>query len=536
MSASSSAYDYPLIVKQLLVTPLRQNPLQEIVYRDLRRFTYRQFGQRVHRLGSALATLGVRHGETVAVMDWDSHRYLECFFGVPMSGAVLMTVNVRLSVEQILYTINHARADVILCNTEFFALLQSLRPLLTTVRRFVCLTEDGTVPSSHDDSSFAWDGEYEALLEAGDPEHVFPDFDEQTRATTFYTTGTTGHPKGVYYSHRQIVLHTLSGLATMSFKADDVYMPITPMFHVHAWGNPYNATARGIKQVYPGRYQPELLARLFVAERVTFSHCVPTILQMFLAAAKDVDLRGWRVIIGGSALPRALAQAALDRGVDVFAGYGMSETGPMATVATVPPALRDGGETELTSRCRAGRPVALCDIRIVDAQMRDLPHDGVSTGEVVMRSPWLTMGYLDDPAASAALWEGGWLHTGDIGAIDEHGFLIITDRIKDVVKTGGEWVSSLQLEDILAEHPCVGEVAVIGVKDVRWGERPMAIVVARTGHPADAAALRAHVMARVEQGVISKFALPDRIEFVDAIARTSVGKLDKKVLRGQFGP
>ena len=527
------AYDYPLIIKQLLITPLRQSPGQEIVYRDTRRLTYREFGQRVHRLGSALAGLGVRHGDTVAVMDWDSHRYLECFFGIPMAGAVLMTVNVRLSPEQILYTIDHAQTDVIVCNTEFLPLLRALRPALTRVKKFIAITEDGR-PAA--DEGFAWDGDYEQLLAAGDPHHVFPDFDERTRATTFYTTGTTGNPKGVYYSHRQIVLHTLSGLATMSFTPTDVYMPITPMFHVHAWGNPYNVTARGLKQVYPGRYSPELLVRLFVAERVTFSHCVPTILQMFLDAARDVDLRGWRVIIGGSALPRALAQTALDRGIDVFAGYGMSETGPMATVSLVPPELRDGGETELTYRCRAGRPVPLCDVRIVDSQMRELPQDGVSAGEIVLRSPWLTQGYLDNPEASAALWHGGWLHTGDIGTIDEHGFLAITDRIKDVVKTGGEWVSSLQLEDILAQHPCVGEVAVIGVRDERWGERPVAIVVAKTGEAADTGRLRAHVMAYVEQGVISKYALPERVEFVESIAKTSVGKLDKKLLRAQFGP
>ena len=534
-SVASSAYDYPLIIKQLLITPLRQFPQQEIVYRDTHRFTYRQFGERVHRLGSALGALGVQHGETVAVMDWDSHRYLECFFGVPMSGAVLMTVNVRLSAEQILYTLSHARASVILCNAEFLGLLLSVAPMLATVRKLVCITENGQVPQLNGEG-LAWAGEYEALLAAGDPAHAFPDFDERTTATTFYTTGTTGNPKGVFYSHRQIVLHTLSGMGIMNFTPDDVYMPITPMFHVHAWGNPYNATARGIKQVYPGRYQPDLLARLFVQEGVTFSHCVPTILQMFLAAAKDVDLRGWRLIIGGSALPRALAQTALDRGIDVFAGYGMSETGPMATISILPTALRDGGETELTYRCRAGRPLPLCDVRVVDAGMRELPHDGVSTGEVVLRSPWLTQGYLDNPEASEALWEGGWLHTGDIGAIDQHGFLIITDRIKDVVKTGGEWVSSLQLEDILAEHPSVGEVAVIGLKDARWGERPVAIVVPKGDAAPDAEALRAHVMERAERGIISKYAVPERVEFVESIAKTSVGKLDKKVLRARFGP
>ncbi len=523
------AYEYPLIIKQLLITPLQQYADQEIIYRDQRRFTYRQFGERLRRLGSALAGLGVGHGDTVAVMDWDTNRYLECFFGVPMSGAVLQTVNIRLSVEQIVYTLNHARATVILCNVEFAALLAAVRPLLSSVKRFICLTDDGTVPPN-----FAWDGEYEALLAGGDPSHEFADFDENTRATLFYTTGTTGNPKGVYYTHRQLVLHTLNGLGMLPFADSDVYMPLTPMFHVHAWGNPYNATVRGLKQVYPGRYQPELLVRLFVQEKVTFSHCVPTILQMFLAAAGDTNLRGWRLIIGGSALPRALAKTALDRGIDVFAGYGMSETGPMATIAIVPEKLRDGGETELAYRCRAGRPVALVDLRIIGQDGGELPHDGKSAGEIVMRSPWLTQGYLHDEAGSATLWEGGWLHTGDIGTIDEHGFLSVTDRIKDVVKTGGEWVSSLQLEDILIEHPDVAEAAVIGLPDARWGERPVAVVVAKPNHPADAEALRMHVLERVEQGVISKYAVPDRVEFVEAIAKTSVGKLDKKALRKQF--
>jgi fatty-acyl-CoA synthase len=220
--------------------------------------------------------------------------------------------------------------------------------------------------------------------------------------------------------------------------------------------------------------------------------------------------------------------------VNVFSGYGMSETGPIVTVALVPPELADGGDTELTYRCRAGRPVALVDLQILDASGNPLPHDGVSAGEVVLRAPWLTMGYLNNPDASAALWEGGWLHTGDIGTVDAHGFLHITDRIKDVVKTGGEWVSSLDLEDIIAGHPAVAEVAVIGVKDARWGERPLAIVVPRPGAAQCGEDIRAFVMQRVEEGAISKYAVPERVVFADSIAKTSVGKLDKKVLRQQY--
>jgi fatty-acyl-CoA synthase len=525
-----SAYNYPLIIKQLLITPLRQYPEQEIVYRDRLRLTYRQFGERVARLGSALTGLGVSAGQTVAVMDWDSHRYLECFFTIPMLGCVLQTVNIRLSPEQILYTLNHAGADVILCNSEFLPLLQGLLPQLTTAKRFVCIDDDGVVPAG-----VAWAGEYEALLAAGDPGFAFADIDENTQATTFYTTGTTGLPKGVFYSHRQIVLHTLVVLGTLPVRSGDVYMPITPMFHVHAWGNPYSATVRGMKQVYPGRYLPELLVKLFVQEKVTFSHCVPTVIQMFLKAADGVDLRGWRLVIGGSALPRPLAKILLDRGVDVFAGYGMSETGPIATLALLTPELADGGETELTYRCRAGRPAPLVDLQILDADGKKLPHDGVSQGEVVLRSPFLTQGYTKNPAASAQLWEGGWLHTGDIGCVDRHGFLQITDRIKDVVKTGGEWVSSLDVEDFIAEHPSVAEVAVIGVKDAQWGERPMAIVVTRAGAAREPEALRAQVMKHVESGEISKYAVPERIAFVEAIPKTSVGKLDKKMLRAEFG-
>jgi fatty-acyl-CoA synthase len=524
-----SAYDYPLIIRQLLITPLRQYPNQEIVYRDRTRLTYRQFGQRVGRLGSALTRLGALPGQTIAVMDWDSHRYLECFFAIPMLGCVLQTVNIRLSPEQILYTLNHARADIILCNSEFVPLLQALLPGLETAKKFICIDDDGNVPAGVE-----WSGEYETLLAEGDPAHEFPEFDERTRATTFYTTGTTGQPKGVYYSHRQIVLHTLSVLGVLPLQSNDVYMPITPMFHVHAWGNPYAATVRGIKQVYPGRYAPDLLVKLFVQENVTFSHCVPTIVQMFLAAAEGVDLRGWRLIIGGSALPRALAQTLLDRGVDVFAGYGMSETGPIVTVALLTPELQDGGATELTYRCLAGRPAPLVDLQIVDAEGKKLPHDGTAAGEVVLRAPWLTQGYVDNEAGTQALWEGGWLHTGDIGVVDRHGFLHITDRVKDVVKTGGEWVSSLDLEDIIAQHPSVAEVAVIGVKDARWGERPVAIVVSKPGVPQDESDLKAHVLRRVADGTISKYAVPERVVFVEAIPKTSVGKLDKKLLRAAF--
>lgn len=536
-SVAPSAHDYPLLIKQLLHTPLALEPDKEIVYGDRVRHDYRTLRQRIGRLASALDRLGVVHGDTVAVMDWDSHRYLEAYFAVPMMGATLMTVNIRLSPEQIAYTINHSGASVLLVNSEFLPILDAIRAQLANIRRLVFIDDDGGAPPA------GFDGEYEALLDAADAAFEFPDFDERTRATTFYTTGTTGDPKGVFFSHRQLVLHTLATMAALASPAsqgrlhrDDVYMPITPMFHVHAWGIPYVATLMGLKQVYPGRYTPERLVGLFLREQVTLSHCVPTILHMLLSspATASIDFSRWKVVIGGSALPKGLAKAALDRGIDIFAGYGMSETCPVLTLAHVRSRDLGDAERELDLRTRTGLPIPLVELRIVDADMNVLPHDGEATGEVVVRAPWLTQGYVGQPAASEALWAGGYLHTNDVGAIDSEGYLRITDRIKDVIKTGGEWVSSLQLEDLISRHPAVHECAVIGVPDSQWGERPLALVTPKPGQTLDIDGLRAHLSGFVQSGLISRYAVPDRVLLVEAIDKTSVGKIDKKRLREKY--
>jgi fatty-acyl-CoA synthase len=536
-----SAYDYPLLIKHLLHTPLATAPEQEIVYRDISRYTYRTLRQRIGRLASGLAGLGVKPGDTVAVMDWDSHRYLECYFAIPMMGAVLEMVNIRLSPEQILYTLNHARADVILCLTDFLPLFDTIKDNLETVKTFVLLS-DGGGAAEHARSLVTFAAEYEDLLARSAEDFDFPDFDENTRATTFYTTGTTGNPKGVYFSHRELVLHTLAVLGSLAstpehqrFHRGDVYMPITPMFHVHAWGIPYVATALGVKQVYPGRYLPDTLLALIKQEQVTFSHCVPTILHMMLTspASQNIDLSGWKVIIGGSALPTGLAKLALDKGIDIFGGYGMSETCPIVSLAQLKPGMTElDADKQLEYRTRAGIPGQLVDLRIVDDEMHDVPHDGKTSGEVVVRAPWLTQGYLNDPVNSENLWHGGYLHTNDIGTIDAEGYLLITDRIKDVVKSGGEWISSLALEDIISQYPGVSEVAVIGIPDEKWGERPLALVVLKQESVSAVTdqQVQAHVKAWAERGVISKWAVPE-VRFVDYLDRTSVGKIDKKVLR-----
>lgn len=537
IQVTPSAYPYPLLIKQLLHTPLAVAPDQEIVYADKRRHTYREFARRVNRLGHALTEMGVHQGDTVAVMDWDSHRYLECFFGIPMLGAALMTVNIRLSPDQILYTLNHSGASVLLIHQDFLPVLEQIKLELLSVKKIVLLADvEMAVPEN-------FVGEYEALLAACRDQFDFPDFDENARATTFYTTGTTGLPKGVYFSHRQLVLHTLAVGMTLAlanrqgrFHRDDVYMPLTPMFHVHAWGMPYIATLAGVKQVYPGRYVPETILSLIGKEKVTFSHCVPTILLMLLQspAGKNVDLSQWRVIIGGSALTTGLAKAAVERGIDVFTGYGMSETCPILTLAQLDAAdLALDADAQVARRVKTGRPVSLVSLRTVDADFLDVARDGKATGEVVARAPWLTQGYLKNPEASETLWQGGWLHTQDIGHIDERGTLQVTDRLKDVIKTGGEWVSSLELEDVIGRCPGVGEVAVIGVASEKWGERPLALVVLKPEAVGKLTVedIQNHVKRYAEEGKISKFAVPENVRFVEQLARTSVGKLNKRAMR-----
>ncbi len=535
---TESAYSYPLLIKNLMFAPVVDNPSQEIVYRGTLRFTYRQFKERVRRLATALGKIGVRPGDTVAVMDWDSHRYLECFFAVPMIGAVLHTVNVRLSAEQLVYTISHAEDTVIIVNSDFLPILDQIKGRIDTVKKFVLINETGAPPA------VTLDAEYEALLASAEPMQEFPDFDENTRATTFYSTGTTGMPKGVYFSHRQLVLHTLGTIATLAtsvtqgrFHREDVYMPLTPMFHVHAWGIPYVATMLGVKQVYPGKYVPEILLKLIAEEKVTFSHCVPTILNMLVSspAAAAVNLSGWRVLIGGAALPRSVAIAALKRGVDVSVGYGLSESCPVLTLSQLSTEqLKLGMEEQADLRCRTGRPFALVNLKVVDQKGGEVPSDDKASGEIVVRAPWLTQGYHKDQTNSQKLWEGGWMHTQDIACRNTAGSIRITDRSKDIIKVGGEWLSSLELEDILSTHQAVAESAVVGQADVTWGEIPVALVVLKKDQKATEKELSAHVKNYADKGVLPREAFLIKIRFVDAIDKTSVGKINKVALRAKY--
>lgn len=532
---AEGAYQYPLLIKSLLLSGRRYERTREIVYRDQSRYSYLTLNERICRLANVLTEAGVKAGDTVAVMDWDSHRYLECMFAIPMIGAVIHTINVRLSADQILFTMNHAEDRLVLVNSEFVPLYNAFASKLTTVEKTLLLTD--TAEKTADLPHLL--GEYETLLAEASPNYRFEDFDENSVATTFYTTGTTGDPKGVYFTHRQLVLHTLAAATILGsveglLGADKVYMPITPMFHVHAWGVPYAATMLGVKQVYPGRYDPDLLIRLWRKEKVNFSHCVPTILQMVLnaKAAEDADFTGWNILIGGSSLNRSLYEAARAKGIQLTAAYGMSETGPLVSVAHLNDELVAGSEDERTAcRIKAGAPGVLVEAAIVDGEGNFLPSDGQAQGELVLRAPWLTAGYYREPQKGAELWAGGWLHTGDVATLDSTGSIDIRDRIKDVIKTGGEWVSSLELEDLCSRHPGVREVAVVGIADPQWGERPFALLVAHEGHVIDARTLKEHLKPFVEQGHINKWAIPSQIALVAEIPKTSVGKLDKKRIR-----
>ena len=540
--SASKAFKFPLLIKNILAYSTMIEPTNEIVYKDQVRYNYFELNRRVRKQANVFKKLGLNGGQTIAVLDYDSHRYLECFFGIPMTGNVLHTINWRLSPIQILYTINHAEDVVVICHADFLPLLESLFKDIKTVKSII-VCADGNDYSK--ETSLPIIGEYEELLNQESDKYDFEDFDEDAVATTFYTTGTTGNPKGVYFTHRQLVLHTLSVSVTFSaidracqFNNSDVYMPLTPMFHVHAWGFPYVATMCNTKQVYIGKFDPEVVLKCFVKEKVTFSHCVPTILQMFVhhPATQNIDLSKWKVVIGGSALPKTLAKAAIQRGVDVITGYGMSETCPILSTVymSTKDKLNPDVDFQVEARTRSGTPVIFVDLRLIDENGNTAPKDNETLGEVTARTPWLTQGYINEPEKSEELWYDGWLHTGDVATMNSHNSLKITDRIKDVIKTGGEWVSSIDLENMIGQHEAVMEVAIVGIPDAKWGERPHAMIVLKEGKNMTKEDLKTFMQRYVDDNTITAWTIPSSVEFAVAIPKTSVGKLDKKVIRARL--
>jgi fatty-acyl-CoA synthase len=540
ITPTPSAYCYQLLISLILEQPLRFNPEAEIVYRNVSRYTYRDLYQRVSRLANLLTgRLGISPGETVAVIDYDSHRFLEGYFAIPMIGAVLHTINFRLSSEDMLYTIHHAEDKLIFCHRDFLPLLEKMRDQIKDVT--IVVIGDG-----HDElvSSIDQEGEYEALLSIQKEEYEFPDFDEDSIATIFFTTGTTGLPKAVCFSHRQLVLHTMALATTLgamnsivTISSEDVYMPVTPMFHSHAWGLPYVATFLAMKQVYPGKYEAGMLLKLKREERVTISHGVPTILEMICdhPDAGKKDLGGWKMICGGSALPKGLATRALSLGINVITGYGMSETCPVISLSNPYEQIMSGlGDDEkVNTRLRAGIPIHLSDVKLRNDAGEFVANDGLSQGELVVRSPWAVNGYFNDPVRSEELWKDGYLHTGDIGTIDKSGFIDITDRMKDVIKSGGEWVSSELIESLLSTYPGIAEVAVVAMPDEKWMERPMAVIVTNANETITKDSLNQYLQQFVSNGKLKSFAVPKEYRFVSELPKTSTGKIDKKRIRIQ---
>ncbi|WP_298980122.1 fatty acid--CoA ligase [uncultured Psychrobacter sp.] len=544
--SAPSAYDYPLIIKQLLNRAKTVSQAQEIIYADKKRFTYSEFFTRINRLANVLDSLNLDAGDVIAVMDWDSHRYLESYFAIPMSEYVLQTVNIRLSPEKVLYTVNHAKPKVLMLNSEFAPLVKDYQFENSSIEHIIWLDDNGTtVEGVFGDNQSRVIGEYEALLADASDEFEFPDFDENTIATTFYTSGTTGNPKGVFFSHRQLVLHSMAEAATLGMLPDkqgvsygDVYMPMTPMFHVHAWGFPYTATMTGLKQVYPGRYAPDTLLDLIINEKVSITHCVPTILQMVLKEAQDRDksFDGLKMIIGGSRLTEGLAKAALAQDIEVYSGYGMSETAPLIglTEFTIDEPEMSVDE-DITRRCMSGKPVMMVDAQVWSTDNKSVGTGADNTGELVLRAPWLTQSYFKNDDAGTELWENGYMHTQDIAYMTKDGYFKITDRLKDVIKSGGEWISSLEIETILSLHPAVADVSVIGVPDKKWGERPVALIVLKPSHQDTTADdIIAVAEQAVAKGIIPKYGIPSEFQFFDDLPKTSVGKHDKKVMRDEY--
>jgi fatty-acyl-CoA synthase len=488
------------------------------------RASFAEVGERVDRLARALRTLGVEQGDRVATFAWNNQRHFELYLAVPCLGAVLHTLNVRLFAEQVTYIVNHAEDQVIFVDDSLVPTLEKLASTFETVRHFVVMGDGdtGSLPNVL---------RYEELLEeAGEGPFDFPDLDERQAASLCYTSGTTGDPKGVLYSHRSVSLHTSALLMTdaIGLSASDRVLAVVPMFHVNAWGLPFGAALAGADLLLPDRFlQAEPLARLIESERPTLMGCVPTIFSDLLRYADEhePDLSSLiKAISGGSAVPRELMRSFQERhGVRIYQAWGMTETSPICTISR--PVEGDDAERHWDERARQGRTVPWVELRLIGDDGSEVPWDGESTGEIEVRGPWIAARYYEDDSAQDK-FDSGWLRTGDIAAVDEQGSVQITDRSKDVIKSGGEWISSVELENQLMAHPDVLEAAVIAKPDERWSERPLCCVVLREGAERDAPALLEHLRERV-----ARWWLPDEFAFVDEVPKTSVGKFDKKVLR-----
>jgi fatty-acyl-CoA synthase len=497
-----------------------------------RRATCAEAAGRAGQLAGALRRLGIEGGDRVGTFQWNNQEHLEGYLAIPNMGAVLHTLNIRLFPELLSYVVNHAEDRVVIVDDSLIPLLARVASDLKTVEHYVVVGA-GDASALADAAAGVDVLRYDELLAAEDPDFSWPDVDELAAAAMCYTSGTTGNPKGVVYSHRSTVLHSMSvnaGIAVGLTEHDRV-LPIVPMFHANAWGLPYAAWYAGASFVMPDRFlQAEPLAKLIESERPTVAGAVPTIWSDLHRYSQDhaVDMSSFRLVVcGGSAVPRALMERfENDHGVRIIQGWGMTETSPLAALAYPPRGVELGTTEEMDWRANAGRVLSGVELRIVDDAGNPLPWDGEAVGEIEVRGPWVTASYYLDPAPEK--FDDGWLRTGDVGSVEPNGFIRITDRAKDVIKSGGEWISTVELENHLMAHPDVIEAAVTGVPDARWDERPLACVVCTQGSVATAADLQAFLADKV-----AKWQVPERWAFIDEVPKTSVGKFDKKVLRAR---
>lgn len=523
----------PLLLTSFLKRAERYFPQKEIVSRTapdkIHRLTYREYAKRTRKLASALTALGMTRGTKVGTFAWNTHRHLEAYFAIPCSGAVLHTINIRLAPEHIAYIINHAEDEILLIDGDLFPLVEPALGALKTVKHIIVMSDSNEAPQS----SFPNVYSYEALLENADENFEFPeDLDENSPAGMCYTSATTGMPKGVMYTHRSIVLHSLAlGLAeSFGIKENDIALPIVPMFHVNAWGFPFAAVNFGCTQIMPGpMFTPQLILDLIDQYGVTITAGVPTIWMGVLHEQKKQprDLSSIRLIIsGGSASPKGLIQAYIeDLSVNYVNAYGMTETSPLVSMSYPLSTMEDYSEEELYNlRVAQGLTVSLIDTEVVN-ENGPVPWDGTTMGELRIRGPWIASEYYKDERTTEA-FRDGWLYTGDIAVVTKEGYIKITDRTKDLIKSGGEWISSVDLENALMSHPAVFEAAVIAIPHEKWQERPLACVVLNEG----ATATKEELLASLE-GQVAKWWIPDDVVFVDSIPKTSVGKFLKAKLR-----
>jgi len=524
--------DMPLLVSGLIKHADRFHGTTEIVSKtiegNVHRYGWRDVHRRAKRVAKALKRLGVSMHDRVGTLAWNSYRHLEVYYGVAGSGAVIHTINPRLFPDQITYIANHAEDKVVFFDTTFAPLVEKLAPALKTVKHWVAMTDRAHTPK---DALC-----YDELIDAESDDYEWPTFDENTAVCLCYTSGTTGNPKGALYSHRSTMIHAYAGALpdTLNLSARDVVLPVVPMFHVNAWSLPYSCAMVGAKLVFPGPHlDGKSLHELFETEEVTMSAGVPTVWLGLLNYMKEKKLRFTtlkRVVIGGSACPPAMIKAFQDEyGVSVLHAWGMTEMSPLGTAGTFKARhLKLSKEERDAWQNKQGRCIFGVDMRIVDENGKELPWDGKAFGDLQVRGPWVIKGYFKGEGGNP-LKEGGWFPTGDVGTIDPEGTLQITDRSKDVIKSGGEWISSIDLENIAVAHPAIAEAAVIGVKHPKWDERPIVVAVKKAGQE-----VSRDELIKFYEGKIAKWWMPDDVVFVKELPHTATGKLSKLTLRQQM--